>query len=972
MTEKPSLPDLNAALERIKSSRGKSYWRGLDELFDHAEFRRKLAEEFPSLAAIAGDWRRRDILKCMGGAIALAGLDGCERLPDEEALPYVRSPEGSVPGEERFYASAVELDGIGQPVIGKCRDGRPIKLEGNPDHPASAGATDAFTQAALLGLYDPERSGAPQHMGGAATWDAFDGMAQIQADRLDTDGGAGFRLLTGPVGSPTLLRQITGMRSRWPAMRWHVDAPLGGYFGAATRLAFGRPLERLLRLDLADAIVSLDDDLLGMGPHQTWQARCWSLRRRAYQDRDGSALLYVAEPSPSLTGVTATDRLVAGPRRIGVLLSALATALGIGGFAVPPLNSRERDWVRAAAEALDANRGRGLLTVGAHHPPELQQLALAINGSLGNLGVALRFLEPAAPSEAHGTLAELVRAMAAGDVATLAILDSNPAYTAPPDLGFDAALARVSRRIHAGLHIDETAQRCHWHVPLAHALESWSDVRAADGSATLVQPLVRPFLDVRSRHAVLAALAGEPQADREIVRATWIGQWGGDEERWERTLAEGRIADSAPKPVGVGAPAMPDQLPASRNPSGLDLVFRPDPTIHDGRFAGNPWLQEMPKPLTKITWDNAVHLSPALAEDLGLENEDVVELSVGGRTVQGAVWILPGQERNTLLVHLGYGRRAGSRVAEGCGFDANRLRTAARPWAQTRAELRKTGDRYDLASTQTHTALDGHDFVRFVAAAGDRLPEKPPNESFFPPQRRESPAWGMAIDLDLCIGCNACAVACVAENNVSMVGKEQVSMGREMHWLRIDRYYEGTPEDPQHVFQPVPCMHCEDAPCEMGCPVNATVHSPDGLNLQIYNRCIGTRTCQSYCPYKVRRFNWLDLTRDDPPELRAARNPEVTVRDRGVMEKCTYCIQRIEKARIDANKENRPIAEGEVRTACQQACPTNAIVFGDIVREDSEVSRRKADGRDYALLEEANTRPRTTYAARIEGGEEAG
>lgn len=991
------LEGMEPALARLRSARGKAYWQGLDELIDRPDFRRRVAERFPALARLAPDLKRRDFMKCLAGALALAGLDGCEREPDENAYPYVRAPEGVKPGDTRYYATAVEYDGIGQPVIGKCRDGRPIKLEGNPDHPASGGSTDAFTQAALLGLYDPERSGAPQKGEDVGTWADFQAMARQAALRLDERRGHGFRLLTGPVGSPTLLRQIAVMRSRWPEMRWHVHAPLMGHFDEATRNAFGRALERRLRLDRAQAIVAIEDDPLGPGPCQTWHARGWSARRMAYQQGEGNALLYVAEASPTLTGVAATDRLVSGAWQAGALLAALAAKLKIGGFPVPPLEARARAWVSEAAVALARHKGSGLLIVGQHQPPEMQQLALAINAALGNLGHTLELVEPAVPADAHGTLPDLLDDIGAGRVETLAILGSNPAYSAPQGMAVGQALAEVPHRIHAGLHRDETAVLCHWHLPLAHDLESWGDARGADGSACLIQPLVRPFLDVRSRPAVLAMLAGQESRARDIVRETWLAHWQGDEDRWRDSLMEGRIAQSAPEPVSVSQPRLPLRLPlfpeaakptirhareeedatASFIPRPeqphsarrLDLVFRADPCVHDGSFAGNPWLQELPKPLTKLTWDNAIHVSPALAAELGLENGEIVELAAGPRRVRGPVWILPGQERSTLLIHLGYGRRAGGAIAEGVGFDANALRGPEAPWRLRDVTLTRTGGHHPLASTQTHTAMDGEDFVRFVESAGEGLARKPAPENFYPPQEKRGPAWGMSIDLDLCIGCNACAVACVAENNVPMVGKEQVAKGREMHWLRVDRYYEGDPQDPDHVFQPVPCMHCEDAPCEMGCPVNATVHSPDGLNLQVYNRCIGTRTCSAYCPYKVRRFNWLDYTRDASPEVKAVRNPEVSVRDRGVMEKCTYCIQRIEEARIEAGVQGRPIAEGEVRTACQQACPTQAIVFGDVARADSAVSRRKADGRDYALLEEANTRPRTTYSARIARGE---
>lgn len=934
----------------LERTTGREFWRGLDRLMDTPEFRARLEQRFPPLAGF--DLARRDILKWLGATLALAGLDGCERQADETAMPFVNDPDGG-PGAEKLYASAVELDGIGQPVIGICRDGRPVKLEGNPDHPASLGATDAFTQAALLGLYDPARSAAPLSQGAPTTWGEVEAEVFALARRLDQTAGEGFHLLTGPVGSPTLLRQIAELRARWPAMRWHVHAPLAGAV-----------IQPVLSLDKVETLVALDADPLGPGPLQAIHAWGWSARRRGYQAGQGDALLFVAEPVPTLTGIAAGERLIARHGRIPVLLAGLAEYVA-GGASGARVDAREQDWLRAAAGELRSHRGAAMVVLGAHHPAALHQQVAAINAAIG---------APAPLTHAPGnrdaeSLPVLVAAMRSGRAQSVLVLDSNPAYSSAPDLGFAQAFAKVPLRLHAGLHADETAELAHWHLPLAHLLESWSDVRAADGSSGIVQPLVRPFLDVRSRHEVLALVAGGRTEGRALVQQSW-GAADGD-PRWQQWLLSGRVE---PSPKGAATPPSspppPPAVPAaSEDGEGLDLVILPDPCVHDGQFAHNPWLQELPKPLTKLTWDNSIQIGPRLAARLGLRNEQRAELSVGRTKVTGPVWIVPGIADDTVLVHLGYGRRVGGQIGNGVGFDAYPLRTSPSPWRRTGARLRGLDGSHTLATTQPHTTMAGHDFVRFVEQAGEGLPESPPKPSMYPPQKREGLAWGMAIDLDLCIGCNACVVACVAENNIPMVGKEQVHKGREMHWLRVDHYADGPADDPQHAFQPVPCMHCEDAPCEMGCPVNATVHSPDGLNLQVYNRCIGTRTCSAYCPYKVRRFNWLDYTREDPPVLRAARNPEVTVRDRGVMEKCTYCIQRIEREKIDADADGRPM--DEVRTACQQACPTQAIVFGNLADGASEVSRRKADPRDYDLLEEANTRPRTTYSARIRNGRTA-
>jgi molybdopterin-containing oxidoreductase family iron-sulfur binding subunit len=923
----------------------------------------QLQERFPSL-----DLRRRDVLKTLGATLALAGLDGCAREADETAMPFVNDPDGG-PGAEKHYATAVELDGVGQPVIGICRDGRPVKLEGNPAHPASLGATDAFTQAALLGLYDPGRSPTPLRQGAPATWGEVESTLFELVRALDGSGGAGFHLLTGPVGSPTLLRQIAELRARWPGMRWHVHAPLAG--------AVSQPV---LALDKIEALVVFDADPLGPGPLQTVHARGWSARRRAYQAGQGDALLFAAEPVPTLTGVTASERLIARYGRIPALVAGLGEQIA-GGAVGGPFDAREKAWLQGAARELLGHPGAATVILGAHFPPALHQQVAAINARLG---------APAPLAHAPGnsdaeSLPALVSAMRSGASRAVLVLHGNPAYSTAPDIGFAQAFARVPLRLHAGLHADETASLAHWHLPLAHLLESWSDVLAADGSAGVVQPLVRPFLDVRSRHEILALLAGDRGEGRALVQRTWNAADG--DPRWNEALLRGSIEPSPLQVRGLGegdtvsaavewTSPLPPPLRGSplspegeRAAGGLDLVILPDPTVHDGQFAHNAWLQELPKPLTKLTWDNAIHIGPQLAARLGLRNEQRAELSIGGAEVAGPVWILPGIADDTVLVHLGYGRLSGGQVARGAGFDAYALRTSTAAWRRNGATLRGLDGQHPLATTQPHTTMAGHDFVKFVDQAGDAVPKSPPKPNMYPAQKRGKLAWAMAIDLDLCIGCNACVVACDAENNIPMVGKEQVRKGREMHWLRVDHYADGSADNPQHVFQPVPCMHCENAPCEMGCPVNATVHSPDGLNLQVYNRCIGTRTCSAFCPYKVRHFNWFDYTRKDPPQVRAMRNPEVTVRDRGVMEKCTYCIQRIEREKIDADAEGRPM--GEVRTACQQVCPTNAIVFGNLADEEAEVSRRKADPRDFTLLEEANTRPRTTYGARIRKGRKA-
>ncbi len=947
---------------------GRQFWRSLDELAGTEEFHAFLAAEFPSLMPLANGIERRSLLRAMAASLTLAGLTGCKWDTPETALPYVRAPEFTVPGQPKYYATAVSLSGYALPVVAKTHVGRPVKLEGNTDHPASGGASDVFLQASLLGLYDPDRSQAPRHLGRPATWQAFDADMARRMAEFDATRGAGLRLLTGAVTSPTLLRQIAAMAQRWPEFRWHVSEPLDdGNRRAAAQLAFGARLDRHLHLERADTVICLDDDILGPGPHQARNARCWSQRRKAYRDGDGACRLFVAEPTPTLTGAKAERRLVVSTGRIAELIVALERMIGGETGDIARLDADERQWLERAAAAIHSRPTNSLVTIGANHPPPVQALALRLNSKLKS--TAVQFTAPIAASAEDGavSLVQLAGDMAAGDVQTLLMLDANPFYAAPGELGWSEAADKVPLLVHAGDHYDESAAHSHWHVPLAHELEAWSDARAVDGTASIVQPVVRPLYHGRAAQELLARLMGDYRDSRAIVQATWRAVWRDDfDARWTQALTRGFIEASAP--AAVSATPLDDPLGMTPPPAdGLTVVIQPDLTIWDGRFANNAWLQELPKPFGKITWGNVIGVSPQLAATRAIRNGDELVLEADGRQVAGPAWIMPGQEANTLTLTLGYGRQRGGHVAQNLGYDAYAFQGVAHQHVIAVTGLQATGRKLKVATTQMHQAIDGYDFVREVddpRAAASQSPNTA-RASLYPAKIYDSPSWGMSIDLDACIGCNACVVACTAENNVPVVGKELVAQGREMHWLRVDQYYEGDPVAPRLHFQPVPCMHCEQAPCEMGCPVNAAVHSEDGLNLQVYNRCIGTRTCSSYCPYKVRRFNWFEYTGDDPESLRAMRNPDVTVRSRGVMEKCTYCLQRISAARIAAKREDRPIGDGEIVTACQQACPTQAIVFGDVIDPDSAVSSRKAEPRNYALLEEANTRPRTTYLAKI-------
>ncbi len=958
---------------------GRRLWRSLEELAETDAFRRRVEAEFPSLAPLLCTVNRREVLRVMGASLALAGLTGCGVPEQDKSVPYVEAPEFLVPGQPRAYASATLLNGYAMPVLVRTVDGRPIKVEGNPEHPASRRATSIFSQAAVLDLYDPDRSSATLYDGRIAAFDAFQLALSERARALSSRQGQGLAILSGAVTSPTTVRQMQALRQRLPELAWYVHEPLGGdRHYAATRLAFGAPYEVRYRLDRADVVLCLDADLLGPGPAQLVHAGQWAGRRRSEFAGGRLPDLHVLEPTPSLTGARASRRTPASSAEIINFALALAQSFGLGPASAPDLPLAQGAGLRQVADELKRAGPAGLVVAGSHLPPAVQALVLVLNDRLGSIG---RTFEVTAPVEALAdregrTLVDLAVAIDAGAVDTLIILDANPVYSAPVDLGFGDRLQRVPLRVHLGAHVDETAALCHWHVPLAHPFETWSDARAVDGTAGVLQPLVRPLFGGRSVHELLATLAGEPHAAAyDLVRATWRDLLPGAdfEAAWQQVLEAGFAPETAATPRSVPVQQVPPPAPPA--PVGtsdqLEAVIRPDPCIWDGRFANNGWLQELPRPFTKLTWDNALLISPELAAARSLQNGDLVDVSDGTRRLRAPVWIQPGQAPRTVTLHLGYGRGDIGRVGGGIGYDAYRLRASAEPWTVSGLILQATDQKVELATTQAHHALAGHeDLVRSLTPAavqaGEAVEaEAGPRPSLYPEWPDAGLAWGMAIDMDACIGCNACVVACTAENNVPVVGKDQVLIGREMHWLRIDLYHSGPPENPESHWQPVPCMHCERAPCELGCPVNATVHGPDGLNQMIYNRCVGTRTCASYCPYKVRRFNFLAYTDEEGDGRIPQRNPDVTVRARGVMEKCTYCVQRISAARIQAEEQGRDLRDGEVVTACQQACPTRAIIFGNLNDPQSEVAKAKAGPRNYTLLAELNTRPRTSYLAEV-------
>ena len=968
---------------KLADKEGPAYWRSLDELADTHEFREFLHKEFPRQAApLANGLERRDFLKLLGASMALAGLSACARPPlaHEKIVPYVRQDDEITPGKPLFFATAVTYGGYAEGVLAESHQGRPTKLEGNPDHPASRGATGAITQAQVLSLYDPDRSNTVVQGGQESSWEDFTEALSGVLDGLPA-GGAGLAVLTENVTSPTLAAQLAQLQATYPDAAWFQYDPLHSDNAVAgARLAFGSDAQAVHDLSQADVIVALGGDFLDVGPGRLAHARDFAERRRVLAADDDMNRLYQLETSPSVTGTVADHRIALKPSAIAATAALLAAGVGAGGPAADlPDGLAQADLDAMIADLTEAG-ANALVIAGHDQPPVVHALAAAINQALGSLGTTVQYVQsPAARPAVHGEeLAELTAAMAGGDVQLLVIIGGNPVYTAPADLDFASALANVPTSVHLGLYYDETGRACTWHVPQTHFLETWSDARAYDGTVTITQPLILPFYRGKSEHELLAALLGDPEAaGYDLVREQWQGRVSGNfEDFWRESVFSGVVAGSAAAPAQVSAGEVGGELPEA---ASLELAFRLDSAVLDGRFANNGWLQELPRPISKLTWDNAAIVAPADAEELGLRADDVITVTHEGRSLDLPVWVQPGQARGAISVPLGFGRTAAGNVGNGVGFNAYLLRTSAAPWSGA-AEVASTGRRYELVTTQDHHALEGTGEARHIIRTGtlEEFRTEPDHPHFahpvahhdndlYPDFTYEGYKWGMVIDQTVCTGCNACVVACQAENNIPIVGKQEVAVGREMHWLRVDSYYGGSVDDPTFYAQPMPCQHCEKAPCEPVCPVGATVHDSEGLNVMVYNRCVGTRYCSNNCPYKVRRFNWLQYAElsTDATELSLANNPDVTVRSRGVMEKCTYCTQRISRARIEAANEDRRIADGEVVTACQAACPTQAIVFGDLNDPAAAINRFKASPLNHTLLEDLQTFPRTSYLAKV-------
>jgi MoCo/4Fe-4S cofactor protein with predicted Tat translocation signal len=1059
---------------------GQRYWRSLDELADSPIFEEFVRREFPQQAEEWNDpVERRTFLKLMGASLALAGLNGCVIQPPEKVIPYVQQPEEETPGKGLYFATAFSLSGIATPLLVRSNEGRPTKVEGNPDHPSNPGstATDIFSQASILTLYDPDRSQTPLYRGETRPWTQF--VAEIRSaiekenDGLKVKKGAGLRFLTETITSPSLAAQMKQVLTDFPEAKWHQYEPVNrDNARAGAIMAFGQDVHTTYDFSKAARILSLGSDFLSAMPGTLRYARDYAARRRnvaqAVSLRSDAAeqmsRLYVIESTPTITGANADHRLSVKPSQVAAWGGMVQSAINYGPAAIdaagPKLPADVANIFKAHAKDLVEHKGSSIVITGDEQPPATYALAHAMNFALGNVGKTVFYTDPIEANSVDQTqsLRELVTDIDAGRVDTLIIIGGNPAYNTPVDLRLDLnRLNKVKLRAHLNLYNNETSEICHWHIPATHYLESWGDARSYDGTATIVQPLIAPLYEGKTAYEVLALFSDNyDQKPYDIVRNYWSGQQASLKNQApavstgsgiDRVQPAGKMPANRPQDVGAPAPNAPtdfeswwrkclhdgfipntalstktvalksDWANAGRSPTvreganataGYELLFRPDPSIYDGRFANNGWLQELPKPLTKITWDNVALVNANTAKKMGClppnyeEGKhgreayvDTIKLTHRDKTItqEVPVWVMPGQPDDVITIHLGYGRTRAGRVGSATivepdyrlpsgGFNAYDIRYADEQWFASGAWVSKTNERFVIASTQTHFTMDGRDILRETSIEEyerekDQLAQERQTQEkelhdlslyqdFDYKNQGNGYAWGMSIDLNSCVGCNACMIACQSENNIPIVGKEQVARSREMHWIRVDAYFKGDENKPEGpFFQPVPCMHCENAPCEPVCPVHATVHSAEGLNDMVYNRCVGTKYCSNNCPYKVRRFNFFLYQDWETPTYQLMRNPDVSVRSRGVMEKCTYCVQRIQAAKIQSEIEGRPVRDGEIVTACQSVCPTEAIVFGNINDPNSKVSKLKALERDYSLLGELNTRPRTTYLSAL-------
>lgn len=967
------------------------YWSSLAQLANPDGFRSEVSafhghEQSSDIAQIG----RRNFLKLMGASLALAGVAGCRR-PEETIVPYVDQPEEIVPGVPNYYATTIPFDTSAYGVIVECHEGRPTKIEGNPTHPSTRGSSSIFLQAAILGLYDPDRSAKIRQGGKNREFADYLSFWREQAAAFATDGGAGLAVLAEPFSSPTLARLKGEFFQAYPRARWVTYAPLSDETRTtALKNLTGAELVPVYHYDRARVILALDADFLQHESESITTAMDFAAGRQPSGAGAAMNRLYVVESAYSITGGMADHRLRLPSGDIGSFLSAIVRELAARGLAldhIPPASGNaafDTRWPAiVAADLLEAGQA-GLVVAGRRQPPWVHELVFLLNHALGSAGQCIDFF-PSHNAALSNTaeLNTLTNDMAAGQINTLFILGGNPVYNAPADFNFAEAMDHVARTIHLGHYNDETGQRSAWHIPQAYVLESWGDVRAADGTLSVIQPTIAPLYGGYSAIELLGTLVtASPARGYDLVRTTWQSIMGpGDfEKKWRQVLHDGVLEGTLSEKITFAPLKSAERIIAEVSPPGrdvsqenLELGFYAS-NVFDGQFANNAWLQELPDPITKLAWDNAALLAPGTAEKLGAANGDMVELRIDDRSLELPIWIVPGLAEYCVILPLGYGRRGVGRVADGAGFNTYVLRTSTGMSYRRGATMTRTGRTVELANVQDHNTMEGRPIVREATLSEYRAHpefareavEHPPLKSIYPDyDYSKGFQWGMVVDLNVCNGCNACVVACQSENNVPVVGKEQVVRGREMAWIRTDRYFAGTVEEPRIVFQPVACQQCENAPCEQVCPVAATVHDKEGLNTMNYNRCIGTRYCSNNCPYKVRRFNFFNYTAEMAEVVKMAQNPDVTVRSRGVMEKCTFCLQRINRAKREARKRGRQLNDGDIQTACQQACPSQAISFGNLNDPASRVTKLKAADRNYELLAELNVRPRTSYRGRI-------
>ncbi len=1001
-----------------------NYWKSLGELARNDEYEKFVEREFPENATELNDKvSRRSFLRVMGASIALAGFAACRR-PVQKIMPYSKQPEDIVEGKPLFYASAMPFQDALEGIVVENSEGRPTKIEGNEEHPSSNGNTSIFGQAALLNMFDPDRSRYVRKDGERSSVSAF---AKFCSDHFSqTDQNIAF--ISEANSSPTYNRLKERALDRFSNAQWITYEPFGEDNALeGTDIAFGQRLRTVNHYDNANVIVSFDDDFLNPAAdkNSVENTRQFTDGREVTSPEDDMSRFYAVESTFSLTGSNADNRLRIKSSEIGLFIYALAAELsssvdGLSAFNGYTNKFSDHDWIPVLAEELLENRGESILTVGRDHKPALHATVAAINTALANEGETITYHNVPHIDEQNNreAFAGLVEDLNNGNIDTVVMVGTNPAFTAPADLNFSDAITNAGQVIHLSDFYDETSKLANWHINRAHFLEAWGDGYSYTGSRSIIQPQIEPLYSGVSEVEFLSAiLDGEERSKGyDLVQETWQSYYSSNfETRWEQTLHDGIAEENTFPTVSVSISSefnsqARDFVNNAESSEGMELVIRADSTAFDGRFANNGWLQELPEPMTKITWDNVALMSKKTADKLGVTEAglgkaevEMVSITVDGTTLEIPAWVQPGHADDSITITVGYGREGIGRVANKTGFDTYPLRTTANMHYASDISIEKTGEMYEIACTQDHNSMEGRsilrhatlqeyrdnpDFSSYDSAYDAEMPglayaeeqgEDSPLSIFNPIDEQDYPAdepqWGMSIDLNACTGCGVCTIACTAENNIPVVGKREVSRGREMHWIRNDRYFDGDVNNPKALHQPVPCMHCELAPCEQVCPVAATTHSDDGMNQMTYNRCIGTRYCANNCPYKVRRFNFFNYSKefltsgDDPEIVQMAMNPEVTVRFRGVMEKCTYCVQRVNRAKIqrsiETDGETQKPKDGAVETACQQACPADAIYFGDLTDPDSEVVKTKKNNRNYLLLEELNTRPRTSYLSEL-------